>query len=368
MNNQEQEYDGALISELGIKRYLKATKDIKISNIDFLMRGAAVNQAWDECRFGCHGPSYRSLRRPSTKAEILKPLDDISPALAGVADGMHYKTLGQLERLAGGVKRTAEGLHATGKENFHQVGNENIATYEFARSAFNNLLTFEINLLENPVAQIVMTIVSEYTTVVPEWVLEECVKQGALKFPEKIDTVWLLKASAMGIIDNVAAEDINRAAKLLNEPAQRFIAKQIGKKLAVVIAAAIASSITKKLLTMSRESNYLKRRMVSLRRSARKMDGGLGGALLGLLNAQGILNTAAKSSRSLQKSNPRIWNILRYRLNGANMVYFLVEDMVKEYVDRLEILERNPKEFGKIMEALIREKRTQAIFFPASAN
>lgn len=368
MNNQDQGYDGALISELGILRYLKATNDIKVSNIDFLLRGAAVKQAWDECQFGCHGPSYRSLRRPSTKADILKPLDDVSPALAGIADGIHYKTIGQVYRLAGGVKRTAEGLHATGEENFQQVGNENIAVYEFARSAFNNLVAFEINLLENPVAQIVMTIVSEYTAVVPEWLLEECVKQGALKFPEKIDTVWLLKASAMGIIDNIAAEDIDRAAKLLNEPAQRFVAKQIGKKLAVVIAAAIASSITKKLLTMSDESNYLKRKMLSLRRAARKMNGGLGGALLGLLNTQGILNIAAESSRSLQKSNPRIWNILRYKLNGANMIYFLVEDMVKEYVDRLEVLERNPKEFGKLMEALIREKRTQAIFFPASAN
>ena len=46
MNNQDQPYHGALISELGVKRYLKATKDINISNIDFLMRGTVANRAW----------------------------------------------------------------------------------------------------------------------------------------------------------------------------------------------------------------------------------------------------------------------------------------------------------------------------------
>lgn len=34
MNTQDHTYDGALISELGVKRYLKATKDIKASNIN----------------------------------------------------------------------------------------------------------------------------------------------------------------------------------------------------------------------------------------------------------------------------------------------------------------------------------------------
>lgn len=31
----QSQYDGALISDLGVRRYLKASKDIKISNIDF---------------------------------------------------------------------------------------------------------------------------------------------------------------------------------------------------------------------------------------------------------------------------------------------------------------------------------------------
>ena len=366
MNEKDTAYDGALISELGIKRYLKATKDIKSSNIDFLLRGAAANRAWQECNFGCHGPTYRSLKRPSTKAEILQPIDDISPVLAGIVDGMHYQTFEQIDRLAGGVKRTAEGLHAMGEENFRQVGDENIAAFEFAKSAFTNLLTFEIDLLENPISQIVMTVVSEYMSVLPEWVIEETLKKGALKFPDKIDTTWLLKASAMGIIENVSPEHVAQAAKLLNEPAQRFISKQIGKKLAVAIALVIASNISKNLLISTREGNSLKRKMAIYRRSARKLNGGLGGAMITLLKAQGMLNKAAESSRQLQISCPRIWSILRHKLNGANMVYFLVDNIVAEYIDRIAVLERNPIEFGKVMEALIKDRQTTSIYFPGT--
>ncbi len=90
MTNKEQSYDATLISELGVKRYLKATKDIKTSNINFLIRGANANRAWQECNFGCHGPTYRCLKRPSTKCELLKLLDDISPVLGGTKDEIQH--------------------------------------------------------------------------------------------------------------------------------------------------------------------------------------------------------------------------------------------------------------------------------------
>lgn len=48
------------------------------------------------------------------------------------------------------------------------------------------------------------------------------------------------------------------------------------------------------------------------------------------------------------------------------MVYFLVENMVTEYVDRLALLEQSPRDFGKMMEALIKAKKSSAIFFPDS--
>lgn len=161
-------YDGALISELGVKRYLKATADIKTTNVDFLIRGAAAQKAWQECKFGCHGPVYRNLKKPSTRADLLNNLDEISPALAGLVDGVHHRTSGQLARLAGGIERTAEGLHLNGGEQFDQVGEENIAALDFAKSAFENLVTFDINVIDNPASQIVMATVSEYVSALPE--------------------------------------------------------------------------------------------------------------------------------------------------------------------------------------------------------
>jgi len=67
-----------------------------------------------------------------------------------------------------------------------------------------------------------------------------------LILPNKIDTAWLLKAAALGVIENANQEQLVQAARLLNDPAQRLMVKQIGKKLAAAIALAIASAITKK--------------------------------------------------------------------------------------------------------------------------
>lgn len=364
MSSQPSTYDGALISELGVKRYLKGVKAQGFSNIDFFMRGTALNAAWKECNFGCHGPSYRSLKRPSTKSELLQPLDDISPALAGFIDGAHHQTFGQIDRLAGGVQRTAEGLHATGAENFNKVGDENYATYSFVKTTLEKLITFEINLLDNPISQIAMTVVSEYVSALPEWLVEDTLKQRALKFPETIDTLWVMKALSIGIIENASQEDLSQAVKLLNDPGQRFIGKQLGKKMAVALSYAIAAVVTKKLMAQSAEIPGIKRDLVKIRKAVKPLKGGLGSALLTLLGAQGHLDEAAQASRRLQSASPRIWNILRFKLNGANMVYFLVENMLSEYVDRLSLLERNPKEFAKVMAALVKDKQTPAIFFP----
>ena len=281
-------------------------------------------------------------------------------------DGVHHQTIGQVERLAGGIKRTAEGLHVSGQEDFLNVGDENIAAYQFATSAFEKLITFELDVLDNPVTQIVMSVVSEYTAALPEWLIEEIFKQGALILPNKIDTAWLLKAAALGVIENANQEQLVQAARLLNDPAQRLMGKQIGKKLAAAIALAIASAITKKIMTGSPELYELKRQLIPIRRTARAMRGGLGGAMLALLKSQGLVNTAAEASRRLQRTSPRLWKILRFKLNGANMVYFLVENMMCEYVDRIALLEQNPKEFGKMMEALIKARQTPQIFFPGT--
>ncbi|MDZ7925074.1 MAG: cellulose-binding protein [Marinagarivorans sp.] len=294
----------------------------------------------------------------------MQPIDNISPLLAGVVDGLRHQSVGQIDRLAGGVKRTAEGLHAVGIDSFQNVADENYAVYAFATTAIENLFKFEINVLDNPIAQIIMLVVCEYTTALPEWVVEDALMQGALKFPEKIDALWLFRAMTLGIVEHTTQENIKDAVALLNNPIQRFVGKQLGKKLAVALSYAIAAQITKKILSQSAEVPSLKRDLVKIRKSVKSLKGGLGGAMLTLLGTQGHLHRAAEASRRLQQANPRIWNVLRFKLNGANMVYFLVENMVAEYVDRLALLEKNPIEFSKVMAALIKDKKTPAIFFP----
>lgn len=331
-----------------------------------MIRGENAQKAWQECNFSCHGPTYRNLKRNASRGDLLTSLNEISPILSGVADGIHHQTVERASRLAGGIERTAEGLHLSGQEKFSSVGDENFSAFEFAKSAFEKLVTFEIDVLENPVSQIVMATVSEYTSVLPEWLIEETFKQGALKFPGKIDTAWLLKAAALGIVEHTNQDDLVNAVKLLNEPVQRILSKQLGKKLANAIALAIATSITKKILASSPNVLQVKQDLVRLRRIGKQAKGGLGGALLTLLGSQGILQKAAVASRRLQQHCPRLWQLLRFKLNGANMIYFLIESMIEEYVDRLSLLEQNPREFAKVMEALIRDKKTQSVYFPGS--
>ncbi len=68
MSSTDSTYDGALISELGVKRYLKGVRAAPSSNIDFFIRGEIANKAWRECNFGCHCPTYRNLRRAKLSA------------------------------------------------------------------------------------------------------------------------------------------------------------------------------------------------------------------------------------------------------------------------------------------------------------
>lgn len=366
MSTMERSYDGSLISELGVKRYLSGVKSSQWSNVDFFLRGEGAQNSWRDCNFGCHGPTYRSLTRPTTFSEALRPIDDLSPALAGAIDGIRHQTVGRAQRLAGGVERTAEGLMLNGAEDFHNVGDENLAAYQFATSTFEKLVSFEIDVLDNPIAKIVMIVISEYIAVLPEWAIAEAYKQGALQLPETVDTVWLTKAVSLRLIEDTSREDLEQAKRLLNNPTQRLVGRQIGRRLASAIGVVLASKICKKILLKSDNLYATKRRLAQLRSSARQLNGGLGGALLTLLNTQGVLDSAAQSSRQLQQSCPRVWNILRYRLNGANMVYFLVENMLQEYVDRLSLLERRPDEFAKVLRVLLRDRRTTDIFFPGS--
>lgn len=173
------------------------------------------------------------------------------------------------------------------------MGDENNAILQFAKTAFEKVLTFEIDVLDNPIAQVVMAVVSEYTSVLPEWLIEEILKKGVLKLPEKIDTLWILKAAALGIVENANQENLIQAAKLLDEPVQRLVAKQIGKKLAACIAIVIASAITKKIMAGHKELTALKRGLVKIRQAARTMKGGAWWCYVGLTESARFIRSSS---------------------------------------------------------------------------
>jgi len=274
-------------------------------------------------------------------------------------------TIHKAERLAGGMNRTAEGLHLNGAEKFQQVGSENIAVYSFAKITFENLTSFDIDVLDNPVMQAITVIVNEYVSMLPEWMINEAFLQGALEFPDPVDEGMLLKAMRKGVVTAITSEEAKQVVSALNNGASRFIGKQIGKKLTAAIASAIAVSITKKIIRNHRHDlMQVRRKLVEARKASRQAKGGLGSGLQILLSAQGLLNHAAKASRSLQSSCPTVWKVMRNQLHGTDMVYFFVQDVLQEYVDRLSLLQNNPEAFMESMKALIESKKTKEIFFP----
>lgn len=324
-----------------------------------------MKQNWEECDFGCHGPSYRALRPLATWNQALLLADQINPAAAGIIDGVQHQLVQKPKNIAAGIERTTEGLHLLGAEKFSDVGSENLAILDLIETAYKNIVEFDLNILDNPLMQVATVIVHDYVSVIPEWVIEDSLNSGAFIF-DNIDKTQIIKASVKGVINSIPPEEIEQAVSLLNNKGSRTIGKQVGKKLAAAISAAIATKISKKIMSDPAMTYSLKRRLARLKKAAKPMGGGLGKAVLILLQAQGLLGVAAKSSRTLRDKCPTTWKTLRYKLHGADMVYFLLEGMVSEYVDRLSLLEKQPDEFFKVMEALVRARITKKVFYPGS--
>lgn len=358
------EFDGNKISELGVKKYLNAWDDSKFSNINPLASQEAQMQQWEKCNFGCHTPSYRVIKRGITKAQLLDTLDKASPLLAGFADGVHNQLVVQPEVLGQGVKRTGEGLGANGSEGISRVGAENFAAYQLVRVSVSALLTMDLISIANPIFQLIHAIIQNSLSLIPEQYLEQMLSQSALSHEDVVDAHTILSLMTAAAKSAISAEDIEVAASYLNAPGQRFVGKQIGKKVTLAVISIVSVNLTKRILRSSEVSNELKREIAKLRKSAKPLKGGLASALVMLLKTQGWLGVAASSSRKLELTTPSLWKVLRYDLNGLDMLLFLVEDAVQEYIDRIALAEKHPVRYVEVMRALARAGRTREIFFP----
>ena len=354
------EYDGQLVSELGVKKYLQGRQSQQFTNLKIMERTSFYQKRWDKCNMGCHVPSYRRIQRDATMSDFIKGIDKISPVAAGIVDGMHASTIKQAEILGAGVQRTGEGLSLGGKDKFKMVGAENMAALNLLTTAFKKVLESEIDYIDNPLTKLVMAIVYEYIGLVPESLLVDMVTSGAIKC-DSIDENFIYAMMAKGVVKGVQQADIKSATSLFENPAKKLVAKQVGKKLGVAISALIAAKITKTLMRSPDASWRFKKRIASMRKVSK---GGGVGALLGLLKAQGWLGTSADASRELRVSCPKLWVLLRHKLNGSDMLLFVVKNLTKEYIDRISLIEKSPATYLRLMKSLINEGKTEEILFP----
>lgn len=358
------ELDGQLISELGVKRYLKGRSAQSYANINPLQRPSTINKKWEECNFGCHGPKYRVMTRELSYQEFLSQVDKLSPLVAGGIDGVKHELLTKPQRIAAGAQRTAEGLGASGKDVFAQVGAENMAAYNFVTVNVSRLLNTEFSLLDNPLTQLIFTIVDEYISLLPESMLASMINEGAIIAPDVLDRNFVLSAVRYGLTEAVDAEQIDQAANFLSSKGQRFVGKQVGKKVTRAVAVIIAVKITKKIMLSPGVSRSIKNKISTLRKTVKSAKGNMGTALVTLLQMNGWLGIAAAESRQLQADCPTLWKHLRYTMGGFDMMLFLVRGFVSEYLDRIAVLEKNPQLFLGLMASLAKEGKTREIFFP----
>ncbi|TCI02398.1 cellulose-binding protein [Corallincola luteus] len=354
-------HDGNLVSELGINKYIEAYKSIHFSNISMLGRTSTYEKKWQTCDFGCHGPTFRRAVPNTSYSTVLGGIQKESHFLAGVIDGIKTRAVDTPARIAGGIDRTTEGLGLQGQQRFQDVGGENLVVAQAFATTMKKAWEMDIQSIFNPIAQCVTAVVSAYISILPKEYINAIAETGALKVDSALNEGYIKAAAQLGIINLPDPSQLANASSLLKGRTGQFIGKQVGVKLTNAIIAIIVYQISLKILKSPQLTAHTKKNFSQLRKIAK---GGLAGALVNLLKAQGHIDRAADSSRMLKRGCPALWNIMRYDLKGVDMILFLIHDYVVEYLDRLKLLETDPLMFASLMNALIKAGRTKEVFFP----
>lgn len=357
-------YDGNLVSELGVKKYLKGYEANRFSNIDILQTRQELERRWQDCDMGCHGPAYRVMRRDARYSEQLNQIAQETPFGAGLIDGAVSRTVFATDRRMEGVQRTAEGLGLAGREMQYQVGAENYALYSSVKVNVEKLLNLDLESFENPFSKMTFSVVSEYIGLLPEKMIIEMVIAGAIVLEPSEDLAYYHAAVEKGMLEQHSEHLVNESVGFLRAQGERIVGRQIGKHIPRIIAGIIASRITRAMMINAKSDFAFKRKLARLRATSRPMGGGAAKVLVLLLDINGWLGIAARESRELNDRCPRLWSYLRTDLDGVDMLYFLIKDFVREYVDRIALIETDPSVFVGLMAALAGSGRTKEILFP----
>lgn len=361
--------NGQAIRSRGIQLFVDNCSTIPTSNIDFFASRETLEKRWRACEGGCHTPSYRVLHRQSNYTEIMTSIENIDPT-KGLATGVLDGVIRTTEYTAKGVQRTGEGLGFAGEKRIGEIGTENSLAFNLAKDVLSKGFSLSLSLIDNPFTAMIIKIITYYMKFVPEEIIVELAIHGKLKFPSgDIDANLVIQGSMKGLTEidlkGMAISELKDIASLLeNNPRMlnRFIGKQIGNKLATYIATIIAIAIAKQVAArFARTMGY--RNTLKQITSGKSAKGGLAGVLVFLLKTQGMLQVASEASSRLHNKSQLLWQSLR-QMNGLDLLYFFVEDLLFEHVDRISFGEKHPTSFIKMVEAILEGGSADDLFFP----
>lgn len=152
-----------------------------------------------------------------------------------------------------------------------------------------------------------------------------------------------------------AFKDRNEIAKIVEiiiDDSLRYLPEPVLRKVYDTLIGG-ATSMTSRTATQLSLSSYLGSKVVSgvmLSFISRVALRGLTGGLTGGVIVQGMISRACEASRRLQMQNPELWRKLR--LNDYDMLYFMFEEPLQNFIKMGEMLRKNPSASREFIHAI----------------
>ncbi|MFY1040835.1 hypothetical protein [Pantoea agglomerans] len=146
--------------------------------------------------------------------------------------------------------------------------------------------------------------------------------------------------------------EIAKIVKIIIDDSLQYLPEPVLRKVYDTLIGG-ATSMTSRTTTQLSLSSYLGSKVVSgvmLSFISRVALRGLTGGLTGGVIAQGMISRACEASRRLQMQNPELWRKLR--LNDYDMLYFMFEEPLQNFIKMGEMLRKNPSASREFIHAI----------------
>lgn len=146
--------------------------------------------------------------------------------------------------------------------------------------------------------------------------------------------------------------EIAKIVKIIIDDSLQYLLEPVLRKVYDTLIGG-ATSMTSRTTTQLSLSSYLGSKVVSgvmLSFISRVALRGLTGGLTGGVIAQGVISRACEASRRLQMQNPELWRKLR--LNDYDMLYFMFEEPLQNFIKMGEMLRKNPSASREFIHAI----------------